>query len=147
LGSRPGRALLAHTFVPSVAIAGSVALCAVVLALAGRLGAGDLTAALVLVAAAPAVVCWAGMSARRGGQLPRELLFTAVTSDPSGGGLVLLGWLLAWPAVAVAIVSVPVRAVHVTGSAALGTVVSVAIAMVAAAVLLSVSARDPRDSG
>jgi len=142
LGVRPGRALLAHTVLPMLVVFCSVALCAVGLAVAGRLAGGELPAALAVAAAAPAVVGCAGMSARRGGRLPQEVLFSAVTSDPSGGGLTLLGWLLLWPAVACAIVYVPVRAitVHSPGGHA---VVSVGIGLLAVAVLGLLQRRDP----
>ncbi len=143
LGARPGRALLAHALFPALVVAGSVALCAGVLAVFGLLGGGDLTAALVLVVTAPAVTCCAGMSARRGGRLPTDVLITAVTSDPSGGGLVLLGWLLIWPAVAAATVFVPVRAIHAASPVA-GTLASVAVGLVAVGVSAAALSRDPR---
>lgn len=142
LGVRPGRAMLAHTVVPSLVVFGSVAVCAVVLALTGQLAGDELPAALALVSAATAVVGCAGMSARRGGRLPPQVLVSAVTSDPSGGGLVLLGWLLLWPAVAAAIVYVPVRAITVHSPAG-HAVVSVAIGLIAVAVTASLQWRDP----
>ena len=128
LGIRAGRALMAHMVVPSVVVSASVAVCAVGLAVAGVLGGGEPAAALALVCVAPAVVCCAGMSARRRGQLPQELLATAIVSDPSGGGLVLLGWLLLWPAVAAAVVYVPVKAVALHARpGAVAAVVAVAV--------------------
>lgn len=139
LGVRPGRALLAHAILPSVVVSAAVVVCAVALALAGRLAGGELAPALVAVITAPAVTCCAGMSARRGGRLPTDVLIAAVTSDPSGGGIVLLGWLLLWPAVAAAVVYVPVRAIH--GSAA-----SVAVAVAASVAAAVVQGRDPRES-
>ncbi|HJS94053.1 MAG TPA: hypothetical protein VJ741_07300, partial [Solirubrobacteraceae bacterium] len=120
----------------------SVALSSVVLALAGGLAGDELPAALALVAGAPAVVGCAGMSARRGGRLPQEVLAAAVTTDPSGGGLVLLGWLLFWPAVASAIVYVPVRAITV-GSPVGHAVVSAGIGLVAVVFTALLQWRDP----
>jgi hypothetical protein len=145
LGARTGRALLAHALFPALVVVCSVGLCAVVLGAAGLLGAGDLTAALVLVVTAPAVTCCAGMSARRGGRLPTDVLFAAVTSDPSGGGLVLLGWLLAWPALAIAIVYVPVHVVDAGGAEVARSLVSVAVGLVGVGVAGLVLARDPRN--
>ncbi|HET6864995.1 MAG TPA: hypothetical protein VFH80_03695 [Solirubrobacteraceae bacterium] len=142
LGVRPGRALLAHTVLPALVVFCSVAVCAVVLALTGQLVGSELPVALALVAAAPAVVGCAGMSPRRGGRLPQEVLISAVTTDPSGGGLVLLGWLLFWPAVATAIVYVPVRAITVRSPVA-HSVVSVGIGLLALAVVASLQWRDP----
>jgi hypothetical protein len=142
LGIRPGRALIAHTVLASLVVFGSVAVCAAGLALTGQLAGDALPAALALVAGAPAVVSCAGMSARRGGRVPYEVLAAAVTSDPSGGGLVLLGWLLFWPAVASAIVYVPVRAIQI-GSPAAHAVVSAGIALLAVVVMGSLQRRDP----
>lgn len=142
LGVRAGRALLAHAVLPALVVFCSVALCTVVLALAGQLAGDELPAALALVAGAPAVVGCAAMSARRGGRLPHEVLAAAVTSDPSGGGLVLLGWLLLWPAVAAAIVYVPVRAITVRSPAG-HAVVSAGIGLVAVVVMASLQWRDP----
>ncbi|MBV9802988.1 MAG: hypothetical protein JO130_07365, partial [Solirubrobacterales bacterium] len=145
LGARAGRALLAHTVLPAIVTGFAVALCAVVLAPAGVLAGGSLPAALALVVTAPAVACCAGLSARRGGRLPQELLITAIGSDPSGGGLVLLGWLALWPGVAAAIVYIPVRAIH-TRAAAGHVVVSVGIGLAALAVTALMQWRDPADS-
>lgn len=146
LGVRGGRALLAHWVAPALVVFGSVALCTVVLALAGQLAGHELPAALAVVAGAPAVVGCAGMSARRGGRLPHEVLAAAVTSDPSGGGLVLLGWLLLWPAVAAAIVYVPARAITMR-SAAGHAVVSAGIGLVAVVVMALLQRRDPDQPG
>jgi hypothetical protein len=143
LGVRTGRALLAHTILPSVVVSAAVAVCAAVLALTGRLAGNDLAPALAVVITAPAVTCCAGMSARRGGRLPHEVLFAAVTSDPSGGGIVLLGWLALWPAVAAAIVYVPVRAIH-AHTAVARDAVSVLVAGVIAVAAAWVQSRDPR---
>jgi hypothetical protein len=142
LGVRPGRALLAHMVLPALVVFCSVALCSVVLALAGGLAADEWPAALAVLSGAPGVVGAAGMSARRGGRLPPEVLAAAVTTDPSGGGLVLLGWLLFWPAVASAIVYVPVRAITV-GSTAGHAVVSAGIGLVAVVVMALLQRRDP----
>jgi hypothetical protein len=142
LGVRPGRALLAHAALPSVVAFGSVAVCAIVLALTGVLAGSELPAALGVVCGAPAVVGCAGMSARRGGRLPQEVLAAAVTTDPSGGGLVLLGWLLFWPAVASAIVYVPVRAITVHSPVG-HAVVSAGIGVVAVVFTAFLQWRDP----
>jgi hypothetical protein len=144
LGIRAGRALMAHMVVPAVVVFVSVAVCALGLAVAGVLGGGEPAAALVLVFVSPAVVCCAGVSARRRGQLPQELLATAIISDPSGGGLVLLGWLLVWPAVAAAVVYVPIKvvALHVHPGA-VAAVVAVAVGVVMATVAMLAQRVDP----
>ena len=146
LGIRAGRALMAHMVVPALVVSVSVAVCAVGLAAAGALGGGEPAAALALVAVAPAVVCCAGMSARRRGQLPQGVLSAAIVSDPSGGGLVLLGWLLVWPAVAAAAVFVPVRAVALHAHpGAVAAVEAVAAGAVVAAVAMFAQRRDPAE--
>jgi hypothetical protein len=142
LGARPGRALVAHVLLPSLVVSASVVVSAVVVALAAGLSGSGVAAALALVVTSAAVVCCAGMSARRGGRLPHDLLITAVSSDPSGGGLVLLGWLLLWPAVAVAVVYVPVRAISVHSTVA-HAAVSVGVGVVVAVGALRVQQRDP----
>lgn len=152
LGIRAGRALMAHMLVPSVVVCACVAVCAVGLVVAGVvagggvLAGGEPAAALALVCVSPAVVCCAGMSARRRGQLPQELLATAIVSDPSGGGLVLLGWLLLWPAVAAAVVLVPIKAVALgVRPGAVAAVVAVAVAATAVAVAMLAQRRDPAE--
>jgi len=146
LGIRAGRALMAHMVVPALVVSASVAVCGVGLAVAGVLTGGEPAAALALVLVAPAVVCCAGMSARRRGQLPQELLATAIVSDPSGGGLVLLGWLLLWPAVAAAVVYVPVKTVALrVHPAAVAAVVAVAVGVVVAAVAMFAQRHDPAE--
>ena len=144
LGARPGRALVAHVLFPSLVVSASVAVSAIVVALAAGLSGSGVAAALALVVTSAAVVCCAGMSARRGGRLPHDVLITAVSSDPSGGGLVLLGWLLLWPAVAVAVVYVPVRAISVHSTVA-HVVVSVGLGLAAVAAALLAQQRDPPD--
>lgn len=107
LASRPGRAYLAHAILPATLTAIVTALTAAALALCGALAGHGAAAAVVVILAAPAVTACAGMSARRGGRIPQEVLMTAMSTDPSGGGLVLLGWLAMWPALAAALVAVP----------------------------------------
>jgi hypothetical protein len=144
LGTRPGRALVAHVLVPSLVVSASVAVSAVVVGLAAGLSGSGVAAALALVVTSAAVVSCAGMSARRGGRLPHDVLISAVGTDPSGGGLVLLGWLLLWPAVAVAVVYIPVRAISVHSTLA-HVAVSVGLGVVAVAGALLAQQRDPPD--
>lgn len=101
LGLRLERALPAHLVLPALIVAVIAAATAGVLAVAGQLPRNGALAGVVAVAAAVAIACCAGMSARRGGRMPHEILFMATTSDPSGGGFVIIAWLVAWPAAAV----------------------------------------------
>jgi hypothetical protein len=81
-----------------VVLAGALAIvpCALTGVIAGRPAAVALVALITL----PTVALCAAMSARRGGRMPLSVLFFATGSDPAGGGIVMLGWLIAWPAAA-----------------------------------------------
>ena len=107
LAARFGRACVAHAILPAVLIVAIIGLTIAGLALAGALGGHTAVAAIDLLLAGPAVVGCAAMSARRGGRVPQEVLMTAMSSDPSGGGVLLLGWVLMWPALAAALVTLP----------------------------------------
>jgi hypothetical protein len=96
-------------------------------------------AVIDLVLAGPAIVGCAAMSARRGGRLPQEVLVTAMSTDPSGGGAVLLGWLLMWPAAAAALVALPLGG---AGSAHAASPAWAVAEVVAAVMLARVLARD-----
>jgi hypothetical protein len=62
-----------------------------------------------------------------------------MTTDPSGGGIVLLGWLLIWPGAAVALVVLPLG----TAGSARGASSAWALGgVVAAAALARAVARD-----
>jgi hypothetical protein len=139
LAARPGRAYIAHTILPAVLVLAVVAVTAAALALGGALARHGAAAALDLILAAPAIVGCAAMSARRGGRLPQSMLVTAMSTDPSGGGAVLLGWLLIWPAAAVALVALPLGG---AGSAHGASQAWAVVGVVAAAVLARVLARD-----
>jgi hypothetical protein len=107
LAARPGRAYVAHAVLPAALVGVVAAVTAAVLAICGGLAGHGAGAAVVVVCAAPAITACAAMSARRGGRIPQEVLMTAMSTDPSGGGLVLLGWLVMWPALAAGLVALP----------------------------------------
>ncbi len=139
LGARPGRVYVAHAILPAVFVPAVLALTAVVLALSGALAGHGGVGVIDLVLAGPAIVGCAALSARRGGRISQEMLMTAMGSDPSGGGALLLGWLLMWPAAAAVLVALPLgetSAAH--GASAAWAVVD----MVAAVVLALLLARD-----
>jgi hypothetical protein len=70
--------------------------------------------------------------------MPLEVLFFASSGpDPSGGGLVVLAWLLAWPAMAAAIAG---GATHLAATAQ-GVGAAVLLALVAPFVLGSLLSR------
>ena len=139
LAARPGRAYLAHAILPAVLVLTLLAATTAALALSGALAGHGAAAAIDLVLAGPAVVACAAMSARRGGRLPQEVLVTAMATDPSGGGAVLLGWLLMWPAAAAALVVLPLGR---AGSAHWASPAWAVAEVVAAAVLARMLARD-----
>jgi hypothetical protein len=62
-----------------------------------------------------------------------------MSTDPSGGGAVLLGWLLMWPAAAAALVALPLGG---AGSAHAASPAWAVAEVVAAVVLARVLARD-----
>jgi hypothetical protein len=76
------------------------ALAAVPCALAGAIVARPGALVSVALLAMLTVGLCAALSARRGGRMPLSVLFFASGSDPSGGGIVVLLWLIAWPATA-----------------------------------------------
>lgn len=139
LGTRPGRAYAAHLVLPALFVVAVIALTLGGLALGGAPAGHTGAAAIDLLVTGPAIVGCAAMSARRGGRLPHEVLMTAMTTDPSGGGIVLLGWLLIWPAAAVALVVLPLG----TAGSARGASSAWALGgVVAAAALARAVARD-----
>jgi hypothetical protein len=107
-----------------------------VLAVARELPGAEIGCGLGLVLAVPAVVCCAGISARRGGRLLREVLIAAVTTDPSGGGILLACWLVLWPAAAGGLVDLTVRAGRSGGVVPTVTSIGIAVAGTLAAVFL-----------
>jgi hypothetical protein len=139
LGARPGRALVAHAILPAVFVVAVLAVTAVVLALSGALAGYRAAPVIDLVLAGPAIVGCAALSARRGGRVPQELLMTAMSSDPSGGGVILLGWVILWPAVAAVLVALSLgRAAAAHGTSVVWAVIDLAVA----AVLVRLLARD-----
>jgi hypothetical protein len=98
----------------------------------------------VAIAAVPAITLCAALSARRGGQMPLNVLAVAVASDPTGGAAVILGWLLFWPLAAVTLGAAPaiVAASDPAGVLPTGLVCCVA----APCVLAFLLAREPRDT-
>jgi hypothetical protein len=119
LRPRLGRVLLEHTAVPALVVTAAAALGAAGCAIAGALPAHGAATALLAIVAAPALVCSAGMSARRGGRIPPSVLGQAIAIDPSGGAGALLLWLVLWPAVGVAVGAAAI-ALAANGSALAG---------------------------
>jgi hypothetical protein len=127
-----GRVLLSHVAVAlawvTLAALGALVPCALAHVIVARPAA---LATLVLLTL-PTVALCAALSARRGGRMPLSVLFFASGgADPSGGGLVIAGWLLAWPAAAALLAG---GAIHLA-STAQGLTAALMLALLAPLVL------------
>jgi len=125
-----GWTLLGHVAVPIVVLATGAAVAGLGVAVAGALADRGGAIAVTAVAVVPAVVLCAALSSRRGGRLPVSVLALGTTGDPSGGGIVI-AWLLAWPAGAVALSALPL--IFVARASALASALVLAFAVAAAA--------------
>jgi hypothetical protein len=125
-----GRILLGHVAVPIAVLATGAAVAAIGLTVAGALPARGGALAVAAIAVVPAIVLCAALSSRRGGRLPVSVLALGTTGDPSGGGIVI-AWLLAWPAGAVALGALPLVYVARGPSAASALVFALAVAAAA----------------
>lgn len=136
-----GRVLLAHALLPAVVVSLVAAAAAAGCAAAGALPAHGAELAVLAVAMAPTATLCAALSARRGGRLSHGVLSTAASGDPSGGGALVLAWLVAWPAAAAALGGVPAILVARAGATAL----ALAVALIAPAVLAAILAGSSPD--
>jgi hypothetical protein len=125
-----GRILLGHVAVPIAVLATGAAVAAIGLTVAGALPARGGALAVAAIGVVPAIVFCAALSSRRGGRLPVSVLALGTTGDPSGGGIVI-AWLLAWPAGAVALGALPLVYVARGPSAASALVFALAVAVAA----------------
>ena len=125
-----GRILLGHVAVPVAVLAAGTILAGLGVTVAGALPARGGAIAVAAVAVVPVIVLCAALSSRRGGRLPVSVLALGTTGDPSGGGIVI-AWLLAWPAAAVALGALPL--VFVARAHALGSALVLAFAVAATA--------------
>jgi hypothetical protein len=134
-----GRVLLGHVAIPLtvVATAAGLAGAAVAVAGAGPARAGALAAMALVVT--PAIVGCAALSSRRGGRLPMSVLTLGAAADPTGGGSVVIAWLLAWPAAAIVVGGLPLvlvaRGASMSGALTLGLIVAACAPAVLAYVL------------
>lgn len=96
-----GRVLLSHVVVALAWVAIVTAIVAIPCALTHSIVARPGALAVLAVLTLPTVALCAALSARRGGRMPLSVLFFASSgADPSGGGLIVVAWLVAWPAAA-----------------------------------------------
>jgi hypothetical protein len=120
LRARMGHVLSQHAIVPAVVVLVGAVMAAVICAVAGGLPRHGAAAALLLVAATPAVTLCAALSSRRGGQLPPSLLSVTYGDQTGMSAGIILGWIVAFPALAIVLVALLVAAT-VTLSIALGS--------------------------
>jgi hypothetical protein len=123
-----GRILRDHAAVPAAVVFAAAALATAGCAVAGALPPHGAAAALLVLAATPAITLCAALSSRRGGQLPDSLM--AMTySDQTGSSVALvLGWVALWPALGVALGTVPVSLAVAHGPQALAQLVALLLA-------------------
>jgi hypothetical protein len=134
-----GRTLLGHVAAPIAVLVAGAIVAAASLTVAGALPARGGALAIAEVALVPAVVLCAALSSRRGGRLPVSVLAMGTAGDPTSGGIVVM-WLLAWPAGAVALGALPM--VYVARGTSLSSAIAftVAVALAAPAALGAVLA-------
>jgi hypothetical protein len=132
-----GRILLAHVAVPIAVLATGAAVAGLGVAVAGALPGRGGAIAVTAIAVVPAIVMCAALSSRRGGRLPVSVLALGTTGDPSGGGIVI-AWLLAWPAGAVALGALPLIFVARASVLASALVLAFAVTVTGASVLAQV---------
>jgi hypothetical protein len=131
-----GRVLVQHALVPA-----AVVLAAALLAVAGTAAAGALpshggAAALLAVAATPSIALCAALSARRGGELPPSLMAVTTTDTTGASAGLIVAWIVAFPALAAVLGTLPVAVVVTDGTAGLAQLIAL---LVAAPVMLAIA--------
>jgi hypothetical protein len=111
-----GRVLVQHAFVPCLVVLAGALLAVIGCAAAGELPAHAGPIAFLALLATVSITLCAALNGRRGGQMPSSLM--AVTYGDSTGmsGLILVLWIVAFPALAVALAAIPVSLVAHHGS-------------------------------
>jgi hypothetical protein len=128
-----GRILVQHAIVPGLVVVVAAAAAAVGCAVAGALPRHGGSAAALAVLATPAITLCAGLSSRRGGQLPASLMSVTNTDTTGMSGAIIIGWIVAWPLLAVVLGTLPVSLIVTHGTA--GAPQLVALLVVAAIAL------------
>jgi hypothetical protein len=127
-----GRVLMSHVFVALGWVAIVTAVVSVPFGVAGSIVVNPGALIAIALLTLPTIALCAALSARRGGRMPLEVLFFASSGpDPSGGGLIVLLWLVAWPALAGVLAGGALRA----GASAHGLTGALLLALVPAFVL------------
>jgi len=125
-----GRVIARHAAVPAALTLVCTLIAVAGVAIAGALpDHGGAVAALLVLASVPIALC-AALSSRRGGQLSDSVMSFAATDQSGFGGVIIIAWIIVFPALAVALgtLAVAVPAAHGTKA-----VPQLAIALVIAA--------------
>jgi hypothetical protein len=136
LRARMGHVLSQHAIVPAVVVITGAVMAAAVCAVAGGLPPHGAAAALLLVAATPAVTLCAALSSRRGGQLPPSLLSVTYGDQTGMSAGIIVGWVVAFPVLAIVLGTLPVSIVAHYGLGGLPQLVAL---LVAATVTLAIA--------
>jgi hypothetical protein len=128
LRARMGHVLSQHAVVPAVVVAVGAAVAAVGCAVAGALPPHGGGAVLFAVAVTPAVTLCAALSSRRGGQLPPSLLSVTYGDQTGMSAGLILGWIVAFPVLAVVLGSLPLSVVVHYGLGGLPQLVALVVA-------------------
>jgi hypothetical protein len=127
-----GRVLFGHAVVPAVVVLAAALLAAAGTAAADALPPHGVAAALLAVAATPAIVLCAALNARRGGQLPPSVMAVTYADTTGTSAAVIVGWIVAFPALAAVLGAVPVSVVVHVGPDGLPQLVALLAAAAAA---------------
>jgi hypothetical protein len=128
-----GRVLAQHALVPALVVLLAALAAVAGCALAGGLPRHGAAAALLAVLATPAITLCAALSSRRGGQIPATVMAVTYTDTSGMTGLLVMGWIVIWPLLAVLLGTIPVSLVAAHGAAGLPQFV---VLLVAAPLLL-----------
>jgi hypothetical protein len=123
------RVMTQHALVPGFVVLLAAGLAAGGTAVAGALPRHGGAAALLAVSATPAITLCAALSSRRGGQLPTSLLSMTYADTSGMSGALIIGWIVAWPLLAIALGTIPVCVVVAHGTRATGQFMSLLVAL------------------
>jgi hypothetical protein len=128
LRARMGHVLSQHAIVPAVVVLAGAVVASAVCAVAGALPPHGAAAALLAVAVTPAVTLCAALSSRRGGQLPPSLLSVTYGDQTGMSAGIIVGWIVAFPALAIVLGTLPVSVVAHYGLGGLPQLVALVVA-------------------
>jgi hypothetical protein len=111
-----GRVLVQHAVIPCLVVLAGALLAVLGCAVAGELPAHAGPIAFLALLATVSVTLCAALNGRRGGQVPSSLMAVTYGDTTGMSGLVLVLWLVAFPAVAIALTAIPVSLVAHHGS-------------------------------